>query len=155
MEPRSGAAPARAAAKYAFPPTPGSVRKQREQRAKSLATVRRVVSEIYETERTYVRDLRTLCEEFVYPLSPTAGNGDRGLQGGKARRILSPSQHAALFSNVAQILQLNAKRSRTWGPRHTSARLDDATRPANKPLYDCSPHWRLYLQLVHAFIKCT
>ena len=76
-----------------FPPTPTSQRKRRAHRAKDLKGARIAVTEIYESEKSYVRSLRVLVEEFATPLQNST--------------IITPDQHAGIFSNIHQILLLN------------------------------------------------
>ena len=135
---------------YAFPPTPSTVRKQRERRAQSLATVRKLVAEIYETEQTYVDSLRTLCEEFAYPLS--AGSGS------STGKILTPGQHTALFSNVYQILQLNTKLLEdlesvavSAGASEEQASIDERLSTIGRIFNDFTPFLKMYIGYVTNF----
>jgi hypothetical protein len=48
-----------------FPPTPTSQRKRIAHRAKDLKGARIAVTEIYESEKSYVRSLRVLVEDVL------------------------------------------------------------------------------------------
>ncbi|XP_069451218.1 pleckstrin homology domain-containing family G member 3 isoform X6 [Ovis canadensis] len=56
----------------------------------------RVVREIVETERTYVRDLRSIVEDYLLKLIDTPG-------------LLNPEQVSALFGNIESIYALNSQ----------------------------------------------
>ncbi|XP_025151145.3 pleckstrin homology domain-containing family G member 3 isoform X5 [Bubalus bubalis] len=56
----------------------------------------RVVREIVETERTYVRDLRSIVEDYLLKIIDTPG-------------LLNPEQVSALFGNIESIYALNSQ----------------------------------------------
>jgi hypothetical protein len=82
-----------------FPPTPASQRERRERHTKYLKKARIAVIEIYESERSYVRSLHVVVDEFATPLSQRSNT--------KWSNILTPEQHQGIFSNIHQILLLN------------------------------------------------
>ena len=78
-----------------FPMTPPGHAIQRKRREKQLKRARTACMEIYESEKSYVKSLRTLCDSYAIPL--------------RTNKILTPDQHLGLFSNIHQILLLNSK----------------------------------------------
>ncbi len=109
-------------------PLPAATPATAEDKAAKQTRLRlKVLEEILDTERAYVASLQALSDYFVTPLSADSGPG---------AKLLTPKELTELFSNIADILNLNRCERSLFPP------------PLCAPA--CSPHLMCCVQCVFA-----